>query len=153
MASIHKKNTSPELTVRKTLREMGFKGYRIHRKGLPGTPDIVFISRKKAILIHGCFWHGHACKTGSRRPKSNTEYWIQKIERNKKRDAANISTLQLLGWEVLTIWECELNDRHLLEERLQVFLRTASHGAQQDGDGPKGGVISQCDIGGAPPIP
>ena len=122
MRRIRSKNTVPEITVRKLLRELGFTGYRIHRRELPGKPDIAFVGRKKAIMIHGCFWHGHECKEGMRRPKSNTEYWIPKIERNRARDALHAEQLNQLGWRVLTLWECELRDYSALAERLVAFL-------------------------------
>lgn len=122
MRRIRSKNTVPELTVRKLLRDLGFIGYRIHRKELPGKPDIAFVARKKAIMIHGCFWHAHDCKEGLRKPKSNAEYWIPKIDRNKARDAEHASQLAKMGWKVLTIWECELRDLETLSDRLQRFL-------------------------------
>lgn len=122
MRRIRSKDTAPELAVRKLLRCLGYTGYRIHRKELPGKPDIAFVGRKKAIFIHGCFWHGHGCKEGLRRPKSNQGYWLPKIECNRTRDTEHQSELIRLGWSVLTIWECELLDTHRLSERLAVFL-------------------------------
>ncbi|BEH31534.1 very short patch repair endonuclease [Burkholderia pseudomallei] len=122
MRRIRSKNTVPELTVRKLLRELGFTGYRLHRRELPGKPDIAFVGRKKAIMIHGCFWHGHECKEGMRRPKSNAEYWIPKIDRNRARDALHAEQLNQLGWRVLTLWECELRDYSALAERLVAFM-------------------------------
>ncbi|MCR1345510.1 very short patch repair endonuclease [Acidithiobacillus ferrooxidans] len=122
MRRIRSKNTSPELAVRKLLRSLGFAGYRIHRKDLPGKPDIAFISRKKAILIHGCFWHGHGCKEGLREPKSNRGYWLPKIERNRQRDAVHLAEMNRLGWSVLTVWECELSDAARLVQKIQTFM-------------------------------
>lgn len=122
MRRIRSKNTVPELTVRKLLRDLGFTGYRIHRKELPGKPDIAFVGRKKAILIHGCFWHGHSCSEGQRRPKTNADYWLPKIERNRARDASQLMELRKLGWDVLTVWECDLRDLPLLSQRLTAFL-------------------------------
>ena len=122
MRRIRSKNTGPELAVRRLLRSLGFTGYRIHRKGLPGKPDIAFIGRKKAILIHGCFWHGHGCKEGLREPKSNRGYWLPKIERNRQRDAAHLADLARLGWSVLTVWECELREPRALVERTSAFM-------------------------------
>ena len=110
MRRIRGKNTGPELAVRGLLRALGFTGYRLHRKDLPGRPDVAFVGRRKAILIHGCFWHGHDCKVGRREPKSNRDYWLPKIERNRRRDAAHQVELARLGWSVLTVWECELRD-------------------------------------------
>ena len=123
MRRIRGKDTVPELTVRKVLRSMGFIGYRIHRKDLPGKPDIAFIGKKKAILIHGCFWHGHDCKEGIRKPKSNLEYWIPKIEKNRQRDEVTLEKLNEAGWDVLIVWDCELYNIDLIKERLLVFFR------------------------------
>lgn len=122
MGRIRSKNTAPELMVRRMLREAGFCGYRLHRKELPGKPDIAFIGKRKAIWVHGCFWHRHDCKTGRREPKSNRDYWIPKFERNRQRDAANQAEMTRLGWVVLTVWECELKERQALKEKLARFL-------------------------------
>jgi DNA mismatch endonuclease, patch repair protein len=122
MRRIRSKNTAPELMVRRMLREAGFSGYRLHRKELPGKPDIAFIGKRKAIWVHGCFWHRHDCKTGCREPKSNRDYWIPKFERNRQRDAANQAEMTRLGWVVLTVWECELKERQALKEKLARFL-------------------------------
>ena len=123
MQRILSKDTAPELIVRKILRSMGLPGYRIHRKDLPGKPDIAFIGKKKAILIHGCFWHGHDCKEGIRKPKSNLEYWIPKIEKNRQRDEVTLEKLNEAGWDVLSVWDCELCNIDWLKERILVFLR------------------------------
>ena len=122
MRRIRGKDTRPELTVRKLLRSLGFPGYRLHRKDLPGRPDVAFVGRRKAVLIHGCFWHGHDCKVGRREPKSNRDYWLPKIERNRRRDAAHQVELARLGWSVLTVWECELRDLPALSARLAAFM-------------------------------
>ena len=122
MRRIRGKNTGPELAVRGLLRAHGFTGYRLHRKDLPGRPDVAFIGRRKAILIHGRFWHGHDCKVGRREPKSNRDYWLPKIERNRRRDAAHQVELARLGWSVLTVWECELRDLPALSARLAAFM-------------------------------
>lgn len=108
--------------MRKRCRELGFAGYRIHRKELPGKPDIAWIGRRLAIFVHGCFWHGHDCAEGLRKPKSNRNYWLPKIERNQQRDVSNIAALSAMGWRVLVIWECEVNDRALLSGKLQRFI-------------------------------
>jgi DNA mismatch endonuclease (patch repair protein) len=121
MRRIRSKDTTPELTVRRLLRTLGFPGYRIHRADLPSKPDIAFIGRKKVIQVHGCFWHSHTCREGSRKPKSNLSYWLPKIERNKARDETNAAKLALLGWSVLTVWECELQSPELTE-RLAAFM-------------------------------
>ncbi|MDD3530613.1 MAG: very short patch repair endonuclease [Gallionellaceae bacterium] len=122
MRRIRGKNTGPELAVRGLLRALGFTGYRLHRKDLPGRPDVAFVGRRKAILIHGCFWHGHDCKVGRREPKSNRDYWLPKIKRNRRRDAAHQVELARLGWSVLTVWECELRDLPALSARLTAFM-------------------------------
>lgn len=111
------------MAVRHLIRALGFSGYRIHRKELPGKPDIAWIRRKLAIFVHGCFWHGHDCSEGSRKPKSNQDYWIPKIERNRKRDIENISALEERGWNILVIWECEIKDKAALSEKLLQFLQ------------------------------
>lgn len=122
MKRIRGKDTKPELIVRKILREMGFPGYRLHRSDLPGKPDIAYVGRRKAIFIHGCFWHGHSCKIGRREPKSNRDYWLPKISRNRQRDGQHLTELTALGWTVFTIWECELRDISDLPLRLKAFL-------------------------------
>jgi DNA mismatch endonuclease, patch repair protein len=121
MARVKGKDTSPELKVRRLLHRLGAR-FRLHRKDLPGAPDIVLPSRKLAIFVHGCFWHGHDCARGSRVPKQNRDYWLAKVGRNRERDAASRAALQALGWRVETIWECELKDP-ALESRLGGMLR------------------------------
>jgi DNA mismatch endonuclease (patch repair protein) len=122
MRAVRSRDTGPELAVRNLLRSLGYPGYRVHRKELPGNPDVGFIGRKKALFVHGCFWHGHSCSHGSNKPKSNQSYWMQKIERNKARDKANISKLVQLGWSVLMVWECELRYPSKLSDRLVTFM-------------------------------
>lgn len=122
MRKIRSKDTAPELAVRKLCREIGYTGYRIHRKDLPGKPDLAWIGRKHAVFVHGCFWHGHVCAEGIRKPKSNQDYWMQKIERNQQRDVENIATLCAAGWNTLVIWECEINEQRILAKRIKKFL-------------------------------
>lgn len=124
MARIGSKNTAPELVVRRLLNAMGYR-FRLHRKDLPGTPDIVFPGRRKAIFVHGCFWHAHGCRIG-RPPKSRPEFWTPKLERNRVRDEEKRQALQLAGWSVLTLWQCEIKDRTALEGELRAFLGPAS---------------------------
>lgn len=124
MRRIRSKDTQPEIAVRQIVRKLGYTGYRLHRKDLPGKPDIAFLGRKKAIFVHGCFWHGHDCKEGVRKPKSNCGYWLSKIDSNVKRDSTHIASLQADGWSVLVIWECELRYTSELTERLTHFLMT-----------------------------
>ena len=121
MARISSKNTKPELVVRHLVFSLGYR-YRLHSRDLPGSPDLVFRSRKKAIFVHGCFWHCHeGCKVANR-PKSRTEYWDDKFARNKQRDARNQRALKNLGWRSLVIWECQLKGIKSLQKRLQTFL-------------------------------
>ena len=120
MQSVKTKDTGPEMTVRRMLYGHGFR-YRLHRKDLPGRPDIVFIGRRKAIFVHGCFWHGHGCSKG-KLPKSKLNYWKPKIEQNQTRDARNIAELETAGWQVLVIWQCEIVDSESLWQRLQEFI-------------------------------
>jgi DNA mismatch endonuclease (patch repair protein) len=122
MRQIRGKNTAPELVVRKLCREIGFSGYRIHRKDLPGKPDLAWIGRKLAIFVHGCFWHGHDCAEGIRKPKTNRDYWIPKIARNQQRDAENIAALRAAGWFVIIVWECELSEKDRLTKKLHRLL-------------------------------
>lgn len=121
MRSVRSKNTGPELRVRKLLFHLGFR-FRLHRRDLPGTPDIVFPGRRKIIFVHGCFWHGHKkCRFG-KLPKSRVSFWSKKIERNIERDAENINQLKAQGWEVLVVWQCELKNENHLKEKLIGFL-------------------------------
>lgn len=122
MRAIRSKNTRPELFVRAQLRFLGLTGYRLHRKELPGCPDIAFIGKRKALFVHGCFWHGHECKAGLRKPQVNTNYWEPKIKKNVERDSANLAKLSQLGWQTLVIWQCELTDIVALSEKLTKFM-------------------------------
>lgn len=110
MRAIRSKNTSPEIAVRKLLSAYGYR-YRLHYKKLPGSPDIAFPGRKKAIFVHGCFWHGHHCKL--RVPRTNKEYWQRKLERNRKRDAWALAELRRAGWRAKVVWECEIGKTSL----------------------------------------
>ncbi len=121
MRAVKGRDTVPEMTVRRLTHGMGYR-YRLHRKNLPGKPDLVFPGRRKVIFVHGCFWHQHHCPRGERSPKSSRDYWIPKLKRNKQRDAENQSRLREMGWDVLVIWECEMKDRDTLKERIAVFL-------------------------------
>ena len=121
MSRIRGKNTAPEMLVRGMVRGMGF-GYRLHRRDLPGSPDLVFAGRKKVIFVHGCFWHQHACARG-KRPSSNRRFWNSKLDANVQRDKRNIAALKDDNWQVLVVWECETKDRTKLSERLEEFLR------------------------------
>jgi DNA mismatch endonuclease (patch repair protein) len=121
MRRVKGRNTAPEMTVRRALTKLGAR-YRLHRKDLPGNPDIVLPGRKLAIFVHGCFWHGHDCARGARVPKQNREYWVAKVGRNVARDERGREALAALGWRVETIWECELKDAATLDARLAALL-------------------------------
>lgn len=120
MQKVRGKDTKPEHAVRKAAHAAGFR-FRLHRKDLPGKPDLVFPRWRAAIFVHGCFWHGHDCSKG-RPPKSRPEYWLPKIEANRERDARKQRELEALGWRVLTIWQCEIGKRDDLRERIAAFL-------------------------------
>lgn len=132
MRAVKSKNTTPEMIVRRLIRRMGYR-FRLHQKDLPGSPDLVFPSRRLAMFVHGCFWHGHDCARGARSPKTNGEYWAAKIERNRKRDAEAIGALSDIGWRSCVIWECELRERECLRSKLAMLLDTAD-AAQGDAD-------------------
>ena len=121
MRRVKGKDTGPEWTVRRLLWRLGAR-YRLHRKDLPGSPDIVLPGRRLALFVHGCFWHGHDCARGARVPKANRDYWIAKVERNRARDARARAALAEGGWRVETLWECELRDEPALTERLRRLL-------------------------------
>lgn len=123
MRRVRGRDTGPEMLVRRELHAMGYR-YRLHARELPGRPDIVFRGRKKAILVHGCFWHRHPdpdCKL-ARLPKTRTSFWIPKLEGNRLRDIANAERLEAMGWRVLVVWECALRDREQLRNMLRDFL-------------------------------
>lgn len=124
MAQVKGKDTTPEMKVRKALTRLGAR-YRLHRKDLPGSPDIVLPGRRLAIFVHGCFWHGHDCARGARVPKANRDYWVAKVGRNRARDEASRAALAALGWRVETIWECDLKDAAVLRARLEQLLLSA----------------------------
>lgn len=121
MSRVTGKNTKPELIVRKLLYNMGYR-YRLHNKKLPGTPDLVFTSRKKVIFIHGCFWHGHEGCKKSKKPSTNYEFWERKINNTILRDEKKLKELYLQGWSVLIIWECETKKVEYLKQKLKSFL-------------------------------
>lgn len=120
MRAVKSRDTGPERAVRALLRRFA-PGYRLNRRDLPGSPDIAYPGRKKAIFVHGCFWHGHDCARGARAPKANADYWAAKIARNRARDDAARAALQGLGFRALTVWECELT-RGDLDARLRDFI-------------------------------
>lgn len=123
MSRVRGRDTKPEMLVRRLAHGMGYR-YRLHRRDLPGSPDLVFPSRMKVIFVHGCFWHRHLdpeCKL-ARLPKSKLDFWGPKLETNRERDERNLVLLAELGWDVLVIWECQTNNREELQARIREFL-------------------------------
>ena len=123
MGKVRGKDTVPEMLVRRAAHALGYR-YRLHRKDLPGRPDLVFPSRRKVLFVHGCFWHRHpepSCKL-ARLPKSRVDFWRAKLEGNRERDLRNQAALRELGWDVLVIWECELGDQEGLNNRIRDYL-------------------------------
>ena len=123
MRAVRSRNTTPEIAVRKMLHAIA-PGYRLHRTDIPGKPDIAYVGAKRAIFVHGCFWHGHDCARGARVPKTNRDYWLAKISRNRARDDEHRNTLRREGFETLVIWECELKAPQSVELRLRKFVGT-----------------------------
>ncbi len=123
MSRIQGKDTKPEIVVRRLVFAMGFR-YRLHVRKLPGCPDLVFPSRKKVILVHGCFWHRHTCKNGQVIPKTRRAFWSKKLRANKDRDARNRRALRTLGWDIFVVWECQTSRQEWLAERLHSYLET-----------------------------
>lgn len=121
MRAVRSVDTKPEMLVRRLIHSMGYR-FRIHRKDLPGSPDLVFPGKRKVIFVHGCFWHGHDCKRGARKPKANADYWSAKIARNSARDVRVTNDLSAQDWKILTIWECELSAMETLKYRIVSFL-------------------------------
>ncbi|AQS48736.1 very short patch repair endonuclease [Thioclava nitratireducens] len=120
MSKVKQKNTGPEMVLRIALHALGYR-YRLHRRDLPGSPDLVFPSRRRVIFVHGCFWHGHGCRWG-KAPKSRTDYWLPKIKANKERDNRALTQLAENGWEAMVVWQCELRDPEPTIERVVAFL-------------------------------
>lgn len=120
MSRVRSKDTKPEMHVRRLAHSLGYR-YRLHRRDLPGTPDLVFPSRRKVIFVHGCFWHRHAGCPNTRWPKSKLDFWKPKLEANKKRDIKHKRQLTRLGWRYLVVWECEVRDDSL-DKRIVEFL-------------------------------
>jgi DNA mismatch endonuclease (patch repair protein) len=120
MSKVGQKNTVPEMILRRALHASGYR-YRLHRRDLPGSPDLVFSSRRKVIFVHGCFWHGHDCRWGAA-PKSRAEYWLPKIEANRVRDNLALTKLSEMGWQPMVVWQCELRDPESTIKRVVAFL-------------------------------
>ena len=125
MSRVGGKNTKPELHVRFLLHRMGFR-FRLHRRDLPGRPDIVLPRHRKVIFVHGCFWHGHEGCRRSARPTSNVDFWNRKLDRNIERDRKAVDDLRSLGWKTLIVWECETKNLDVLTRRLEAFLRVSA---------------------------
>jgi DNA mismatch endonuclease (patch repair protein) len=121
MSRIRSKDTKPEMLIRRMLHRLGYR-YRLHRRDLPGAPDLVFPSRKKIVLVHGCFWHHHKGCIDGRLPKSREDYWLPKLVRNVERDRRNVAKLRRGGWKVMTVWECDAVKADSLRKRLVQFL-------------------------------
>jgi DNA mismatch endonuclease, patch repair protein len=122
MRRVRAKNTSPEKTVRLIVHQLGFR-FRLHRRDLPGSPDLAFISKRKAVFVHGCFWHRHGVRCPlTRMPKSKRRFWGAKFETNKTRDRRSQRQLRALGWKYLVVWECQLRDIERLRNKLRRFL-------------------------------
>ena len=120
MSRIRSKDTKPEVEVRSTLHRMGYRNV-LHKRGLPGTPDLVFPARRKVLFVHGCYWHGHTCKYGKAQSKSNVEFWHKKMDANRRRDRRNARKLRAAGWSVATVWECQVKQGKWLD-RIVLFL-------------------------------
>jgi len=128
MRRVKSKDTQPEMIVRRLLHGLGYR-YRLHRNDLPCKPDLVFASRKKVVFVHGCFWHSHDCKRGARMPKTNQQYWLNKLGGNQRRDKRCYKQLMTSGWKYLVIWECELKDLDSVTKRLTTFLGKPANAA------------------------
>jgi DNA mismatch endonuclease, patch repair protein len=125
MARVRSKDTTPELRVRRLLSEMGYR-YRLHYKRVPGRPDIAFPGRRKAVFVHGCFWHRHPAPTCplARLPKSRLDFWLPKLEGNRARDLRTQRELRELDWQIYVVWECQLRDAETLRRALRRFLES-----------------------------
>lgn len=121
MASIKSSDTQPELIVRRLLHSFGYR-YRLHRRDLPGTPDLVLPRYQCVIFVHGCFWHKHRCKRGRSTPRTNAEFWRGKRENTRLRDHRNVDALRRAGWRVIIVWECEVSNPDNLEKRLNSLI-------------------------------
>jgi DNA mismatch endonuclease (patch repair protein) len=120
MRKVRQKGTSPELVVRRMILDLGFR-YRSNVRHLPGSPDLVFRRMRSVVFVHGCFWHAHRCRQG-RKPSSRREYWLPKLENNRRRDRKNQRLLKDAGWRTLIIWQCQLKKRNTVATRLARFL-------------------------------
>ncbi|HEX8431574.1 MAG TPA: very short patch repair endonuclease [Longimicrobium sp.] len=128
MARVRGRDTGPEMVVRRMLHAMGYR-FRVQLRVIGRRrPDVAFTKRKRAVFVHGCFWHGHGCARAGRMPKANADYWAEKIARNRERDAETLVALGDAEWEAFAVWECEMGDRDALAARLRAFLGPARAG-------------------------
>jgi DNA mismatch endonuclease (patch repair protein) len=125
MAAVKSHDTKPEMIVRRIVHRLGYR-FRLHRRDLPGTPDIVLLKYRKVINVHGCFWHLHSCAHARRAPVNNADYWQSKRSGNAARDRQAVRQLRALGWRVLTVWECQLKDQTAVLKRIAAFLKPTS---------------------------
>ena len=123
MSLIQGKNTKPERIVRSIVHRLGYR-FRLHRRDLPGTPDLVLPKLRSVIFVHGCFWHMHSCHKGRRTPVTNRKFWQEKRSANASRDRRAVRRLRRAGWRVLVVWECQLRDVDAIAKKLQMFLRS-----------------------------
>lgn len=121
MARIRSRDTKPELILRKLVHGMGYR-YRLNRRDVVGNPDLAFIGRRKALFLHGCFWHRHDCPAGRRVPKSRLDFWEEKFSKNVERDALVSEQLRKAGWRLLVVWECQLRDLTKVARKIRKFL-------------------------------
>ncbi len=126
MRANRSRNTAPELALRSLLHRAGYR-FRVNVRGLPGTPDLVFTARRKAIWLHGCWWHAHPGCRHATIPRTRTAFWAEKFARNRQRDAENEGRLRAMGWNTLVIWECEIKDMVAIEALIRGFLGLARH--------------------------
>jgi DNA mismatch endonuclease (patch repair protein) len=130
MRRIRSKDMRPELAVRSLVHKMGYR-FRLHRRDLPGKPDLVFVAIRKVIFVHGCFWHSHEGCKSAHVPKTNLDYWRPKLERNRARDARSIAALKADDWKTLLIWECETHIERTLKKRTKAFLGASRAAARE----------------------
>ncbi len=121
MASVKSKGMKPEMRVRRLLHGLGYR-YRLHKADLPGRPDLAFLAKRKVVFVNGCFWHAHPDCARVRIPNTNRDYWMSKLDRNRARDKRNVGLLEDIGWDVMTVWECQLRELTKVTERLVAFL-------------------------------
>lgn len=135
MRAVRATDTTPERLVRSLAHRLGYR-FRLHRRDLPGAPDLVFPKLRAVVFVHGCFWHQHSCPRGNRRPATNAAYWNAKLDRNVRRDARNAARLRRAGWSVMTVWECQTRQPDRLARRLDRFLAAAADRQRRSAQSP-----------------